>query len=158
MKISLILAVAENGVIGKNGKTPWHITSDLKHFKKITEGHHVLMGRKTYESIGRPLPKRTNLVLTRDPNFLPEGCIVFKELEEALEFARTNGEEELIVIGGEEIYKLAEPLAHRIYMTRVHREYEGDRAFTFGGGWKVVETERHFDEDPPFQYLVLEPK
>ena len=132
MKISIVVASDINGVIGKDGDLPWRIPGypkDLIHFRELTTGHHVLMGRKTFESIGHPLADRTNLVLSRNKIFTPEGVIVFENLGDAILFAQEHDENELMVIGGEQIYNLALPLAEKIYMTIIPREFEGDTHF-----------------------------
>jgi len=130
MTISLIVAVAENDVIGRDGGLPWKLSTDLKRFKKLTTGHPVLMGRRTWASIGKPLPSRINLVLTRDRTFAPAGCLVAHRWEEALAQARLRDPEgELFVIGGAELYARAMPAARRIYLTRVEAEIEGDVHF-----------------------------
>lgn len=124
--ISIIVAVARNGVIGDKNRLLWHIAEDLRHFKAITTGHPVVMGRKTYESLGRPLPNRTNVVVTRQRIGIP-GCTVVHSLEEALTLF--GPDEEVFVIGGAQIYAEALPLADRFYLTRVERDYEGDTRF-----------------------------
>lgn len=129
MHISLIVALAENGVIGRDGDLPWRLPDDLKRFKALTTGHHILMGRKTWESLPRPLPNRVNLVLSRQPDFSPAGAIVFSTIHRAIDHARAGGETELFIIGGEAIYRLALPVAHRLYLTRVHARVEGDVRF-----------------------------
>ena len=122
--------MSENRVIGVNNHLPWNISEDLKRFKAITLGHPILMGRKTFESIGRILPKRTNIVITRDRSYRVEGGAVCFSFEEALEWARrAPGSEEVFVIGGSEIFKLALPLAWRIYLTEVQWPFEGDTFF-----------------------------
>ncbi len=119
--------MSENRVIGQDNHLPWNIPEDLKRFKQITLGHPIVMGRKTFESIGKPLPKRTNIVVTRDKNYRVEGGAVCHSLEEALDWARrSEGAEEIFVIGGAEIFKLAIPLAGRIYLTEVLWPFEGD--------------------------------
>lgn len=123
---SIIVAVARNGVIGDKNRLLWHIAEDLRHFKALTTGHPVVMGRKTYESLGRPLPNRTNVVVTRQRIEIP-GCTVVHSLEEAL--ASFGPDEEVFVIGGAQIYAEALPLADRFYLTRVERDYEGDTRF-----------------------------
>ena len=124
--VSIIVAIAENGVIGDKNALLWSIKEDMRHFRTITTGHPVIMGRKTFESIGRPLPKRTNVVITRgDITF--EGCEVAHSLEEAL--AMFPAEEEIFIIGGAQIYAQALPLADKLYLTIVHRNYEGDTSF-----------------------------
>ena len=124
--VSIIVAVAENGVIGDKNTLLWHISEDLKHFKAVTTGHPVIMGRKTYESLGRPLPNRTNVVITRQQVEIP-GCRVVHSLGEAV--ALFPGDDEVFVIGGAQIYAQALPLADRFYLTRVFRAYEGDTRF-----------------------------
>lgn len=126
-KISLIVAVAKNGIIGTGGTMPWHITEDFAHFKEVTLGHSVLMGRKTYESIGRPLPRRRNIVITRNSELAIEGCEMAASLDAAI--AMCEGEEEVFVIGGGEIYRQAMPLADRLYITHVAVEVDGDTRF-----------------------------
>lgn len=133
MRLSIIVAVAENNVIGRGNTLPWHVPEDLKSFKKITMGKPIVMGRKTYESIGRPLPGRTNIVITRNPEWQAEGVSTVASLAEALALAEQrcviDGMDELFVIGGEQIYRLAMASAQRIYMTRVHTNVEGDAYF-----------------------------
>lgn len=124
--ISLIVAVAENGVIGDKNSLLWHISEDLKHFKTLTSGHPVVMGRKTYESLGRPLPNRTNVVITRQQLEIP-GCEVVHSLTEAL--ALFPKDEEVFIIGGAQIYAEALALADRFYLTRVFHAYQGDTHF-----------------------------
>jgi dihydrofolate reductase len=127
MKLSLIAAMADNRVIGHENRLPWHLPADLQHFKAITLGKPVLMGRKTWESIGRPLPGRTNIVITRDAGYVAEGCVVAHSLEEAV---RAAGEAaEIMVIGGAQLYRQALPLADTIYLTLVHAEFQGDTRF-----------------------------
>jgi dihydrofolate reductase len=133
LKLSLIAAVADNGTIGRNGQLPWYLPEDLKYFKRVTLGKPVIMGRKTWESIGRPLPGRTNIVISRQPDYCAEGARVVASLPEALKLAESiaeiDGAEEAMVIGGEEIYRLALPLADRLYITEVHAEVDGDACF-----------------------------
>lgn len=129
MIISLIAAVDNRGCIGKDGALPWRLSLDLQRFKALTTGHHIIMGRKTWESIGKALPERTNIIITRQANYQVESCITTHTLEEALEYARDHGEQEACVIGGGEIFKAALPLANRIYLTRVHVEIVGADTF-----------------------------
>ena len=138
--ISIIVAVAENGVIGGDNRLLWHISEDLKHFKAVTTGHPVVMGRKTYESLGRPLPGRRNVVVTRQ-NISIEGCDVVHSLDEA--YALFPPEEEVFVIGGAQIYAQALPLAGRFYLTRVFHAYEGDTHFPAWNDaeWRLVSSE-----------------
>ncbi len=131
--ISLIVAVANNNVIGAKGGLPWRLSSDLKNFRRLTMGKPIVMGRKTFASLGRPLDGRDNIVVTRDPHFAVAGVSVFNSVSEALVLARvlarTNGSDEVMVIGGAEIYRAALPLANRIYWTAVDAEPEGDVVF-----------------------------
>ena len=127
MIVSLILAMAENGVIGRGGGLPWHLPKDLRHFKQLTVDHTVIMGRKTFEEIKQPLANRRNVVISRDPDFHPRGVTVVPSLEEALALGAT--EDEVFVIGGGEIFRLALPRADRLYLTLVHAKVEGDTTF-----------------------------
>ncbi|MDB5976588.1 MAG: dihydrofolate reductase [Nevskia sp.] len=124
--LTLVVAVSENGVIGRDGGLPWRLPEDLKHFRRLTLGNTVLMGRKTFESLGKPLEGRANWVLTRDPVFAPAGAQVFRDLDAALA-APPQGE--LLVIGGAELYRQTLPLASRLELTRVHAQVEGDTHF-----------------------------
>ena len=128
MKISLIVAMASNRVIGLNNKMPWHLSADLKKFKQITMGSPILMGRKTYESIGRPLPGRTNMIISRNTDYQQAGCLVFNNLETALQSA---GEltPELFIIGGSDLYQTLLPLADKLYLTLINKVFEGDTYF-----------------------------
>lgn len=127
MTISIIVAVAENQAIGFDNHLLWHISEDLKRFKSLTLGHHVIMGRKTFASVGKPLPGRVNIVISRQEGYRAEGCIVAKSLEEAIDLAKQDSE--IFIIGGGEIYKQALPMASRVYLTRVHASYPGDVFF-----------------------------
>lgn len=129
MEIALVVAVADNGVIGRAGALPWHLPEDLRRFRERTLGHHVVMGRRTWASIGRPLPGRTNLVVSRDAALVCPGCQVVGSLAAAIAVARAGGERELFVIGGGELYREALPVADRVYLTRVHASPEGDATF-----------------------------
>lgn len=124
--ISLVVAMDESGVIGRAGALPWRLPADLGHFRRLTLGKTVLMGRRTWESLGKPLEGRRNWVLSRDPAFRPEGAEVFASLEQAL---AAHGEGELVVIGGADLYRQALPLARTIHLTRVHARVDGDTAF-----------------------------
>jgi dihydrofolate reductase len=132
--LSLIVAVAENGVIGRDGGLPWRLSSDLKTFRRLTMGKPMIMGRRTYDSIGKPLDGRDNIVVTRDPFFEVAGVSACASVSEALTLARvlamTRGADEIMVIGGAAIYDAVLPLADRIYFTQVHAKPEGDRHFT----------------------------
>ena len=125
--ISIIVAMAKNRVIGANGAIPWHLPEELKRFKRLTLGHHIIMGRKTYESIGRLLPGRTTVIVTRQPDYTVPGAIVAASLEDAI--ARCAGDDEVFVIGGAEIYRAALPVADRMYLTLVQAPAEGDIRF-----------------------------
>lgn len=160
MLISLIVAMDEKGGIGKDNRLPWHLSDDLKRFKTITMGHHIIMGRKTYESIGKPLPGRTNIVITRNPDYEAEGCIVVHSLEGALDIARGRGEDEAFITGGREIFAQALESANRIYLTRVHAEVPADVYFPDfdKGEWFEVDSHYHpADEvnDYPFTTKLL---
>lgn len=138
--LSLIVAVARNGVIGRGNALPWHLPADLKHFKAVTLGKPVIMGRKTFESIGRPLPGRKNIVVTRNAGFRAEGCEVVASLEAAL--AVCVDAEEVFVIGGAQLYAEALGKADRIYLTRIEADIEGDTFFPpfDSARWRVVES------------------
>lgn len=128
MIISIIVAIAENNAIGKNNELLWHLSGDLKKFKQITTGHTIIMGRKTFESIGKPLPNRRSIVITRNSNYqVPEGVIVAQSLEDA--FSYCYAEKEVFVIGGGQIYKTALPLADKLYLTTVHKNFDADTFF-----------------------------
>jgi dihydrofolate reductase len=129
MIISLLVAMDEHNGIGQDNRLPWHLSTDLKRFKALTMGHHILMGRKTYESIGRALPGRANVIITRSPDYQAEGCVIAHSLREALSIAELAGESEAFVIGGGQIFAQALPLADRIYLTRVHTVSEADVFF-----------------------------
>ncbi len=153
-KISIIVAIDENGLIGKRNGLPWKLPADLKHFKDLTTGHIVIMGRKTYESIGKPLPNRTNIVISRNLNI--PGCTTVKSLEEAT--AAVPDDQEIFVMGGAEIYKQFLPFTQKIYLTRVYHKFDGDIFFPEPNlfGWK--ETSRQdFEADAknPYKYSFL---
>lgn len=155
MIISIIAAVASNGVIGRDGGLPWHLPVDLRRFRELTVGHAVIMGRKTYESIGRPLPDRRTIVMSRQPYAGPSGVVVAGSLQGALALAA--GESEVFICGGGEIYRQALPLADRIYLTRLDRPYEGDVQFPDIPDGAFVETAREeFGGVPGGVFLTLE--
>lgn len=152
MIISSIVAVSENGVIGKDNQLPWHIPADLKYFKKVTKGHHVMMGRKCFESIGKPLPARTNLVLTRNQSFQHDGVVRIHSLTEGIKLARDSGETELFILGGAEIFKQTLPIIDKLYFNTIHGVFEGDTFWpqTDWTQWKLISTEHHpADESNP---------
>lgn len=148
--ISVIVAVAENGTIGDNNTLLWHITEDMKRFRQLTTGHPVVMGRKTYDSLGRPLPNRRNVVISRQ-DLTIEGCEVAHSLAEAL--ALFQAEEEVFIIGGAQIYAEAMPVADRFYLTVVEHPYEGDTLFPAWNplDWQLVELER-FEQGSAYPY------
>jgi dihydrofolate reductase len=165
--LAVIVAVADNGVIGRNNSLPWHLPEDLRYFKRVTMGKPVVMGRKTFESIGRPLPGRANIVITRSDAWSAAGVSVVNSLDEALrlaaDIAALDGTDEAMVIGGAEIYASAIPLAQRLYLTQVHADVEGDARLPEidWSRWREVSRER-FDasEDNPYDYsfVVFEPR
>jgi dihydrofolate reductase len=130
MKLSLLLAASENNVIGKNNQLPWHLPNDLKYFKNLTWGLPILMGRKTFESIGKPLPGRKSVVITRQRGWRQEGVDIVYSVKEAIKRATNYGAKEIFVIGGAEIFKTSLPMADRIYLTRIHQQFEGDVFFS----------------------------
>jgi dihydrofolate reductase len=155
MIISQIVAVSLNNVIGKDAGLPWHMPTDMAWFKKKTWGHHIVTGRRNYEAEGKALPGRVNIVLTRNHNFNIEDGIVLHELAQAIDFAKKAGENELFIVGGEEIYKLAMPVTDRIYLTRIHAEVEGDTFYPVLDfkTWKQKSIDkRKADENNPFDY------
>ena len=159
MKVSLIVAMSENRVIGKNNDLIWHLPKDMRFFKETTMGHHVIMGRKNFESIAhkyRPLTDRTNIVITRQAEYKAEGCIVVDSVETALEIAKNNGENEPFIIGGGQIYRIAleENLVDKIYLTKVHHSFEGDTFFPeLSSDWKETnKTENKADEKHKYNY------
>ncbi len=158
MKISLIVAMGENRVIGADNRMPWHLSADLKRFRRITMGKPMVMGRKTHESIGGPLPGRKNIVLTSDPNYRALGCVVVHGLEEALREALGA---EAMVIGGSSLYRELLPRADRLYLTLIHREFPGDTFFPEfdPGEWREVARE-DVDNDPDsglnYSFVTLE--
>ena len=149
MIISTIVAVAKNNVIGKDNDIPWYLPADLKYFKKVTSGHHIIMGRKCFESIGRPLPKRTNIIITRNPFFVATNCLVTNSVEDALRIARDNGETEAFIIGGGQIYEMTQDYWDRVYLTEVDLEVDGDVYFPAldESTWDLVRTEAHQADD-----------
>ena len=145
MTISLIVAAAENDVIGRNGQMPWRLPSDLKTFRRLTLGKPVIMGRKTFQSLGKPLDGRLNIVISRDLSFTAEGASVVHSLEAAIDLVRsTAAAAEIMIIGGAEIYRAALPYADRIYLTRVHATPAGDTTFAVptGGNWREVSSKQ----------------
>lgn len=157
--ISLIVAHDENRVIGFENKMPWHLPGDLKYFKEQTMGKPVIMGRKTFESIGKPLPGRRNIVISRNPAYQHEGIEVVTSLEEALSLV--HGVPEVMIIGGEQIFRMALPLADRLYITKIEHSFEGDTYFpAYDDEWQQVAEREPVQADAgyTFQYLVFERK
>jgi len=157
MKISLIVAMSSNRVIGLNNQMPWHLSADLKKFKKITMGSPILMGRKTYESIGKPLPGRTNIILSRNLEYQQDGCLVFNDLKTALKKACESAKE-IFVIGGADLYEATLPIANAIYLTIINKEFQGDAFFPDIdlSYWSEVEREDiNDDPDVAFSYSFL---
>ncbi|MFD3000528.1 dihydrofolate reductase [Pontibacter toksunensis] len=155
--IAIVVAAAENNVIGKDNGLIWHLPADLRHFKQITMGHPMLMGRKTFESIGKPLPGRTSIIITTQKDYLAEGCIVTHSVQEAIEQANAL-DEEVCIIGGAEVYSQALPLTDTIYLTRIHHTFEGDVFFPElkEEEWETVEQEHHEpDEKNKYSYSFI---
>lgn len=155
MKLSLIVAVADNDVIGLGKDIPWRLPEDWRRFKRLTMGHHLLMGRRTYESIGRPLPGRTTVVISRGRPELPAEVTLAGSLDDAIEIAREAGDEEAFIAGGAEVYRHGLELADRLYLTRVHTSPEGDTHFPAWDrdAWTVTSRERRTaDERHPCDY------
>jgi len=159
MRINIVVAKSENDVIGRDGDLPWRLSADLRHFKATTLGHPLVMGRKTHESIGRPLPGRRNIVVTRQADYLAEGCTVAGSLEQAL--AAAHPAAEVMVIGGASLYAAALPRAGRIYVTEVHTQLAGDTHFPpiDRNAWREVSRERHDADDANehnYSFVVLD--
>lgn len=162
MRISLIAALSKNDVIGINNKLPWHLPQDLKRFKQITQGHVIVMGRKTFESLGRPLPNRQNWIITRSKENSnlnsSEGCHLFSGIPEVLEEADRRGVQELFVIGGSEVYRQFLPLADRLYLTKIDQEFTGDAFFPKWSDeeFETVSSEKLSEKGLRFEFLMLD--
>ncbi|NJM31755.1 MAG: dihydrofolate reductase [Limnobacter sp.] len=164
MIVSLIAAVSQNGVIGKNNDLPWHLPDDMKYFMQTTKGHHVVMGRKNYDSIPekfRPLPNRTNIVVTRQEKFRAPGCIIVHSIERALEVGEQNAEPELFIIGGAEIYRQGFAFTNRMYLTEIHAHIDGDVFFPEFDkqAWKEVSRIPHGTDErhaQPFDFVIYD--
>lgn len=159
MRINIVVAKSENDVIGRDGDLPWRLSADLQHFKATTFGHPLVMGRKTHESIGRPLPGRQNIIVTRQADYRAAGCTIADSLEQAI--AGALPAEEIMVIGGATLYAAALPLTDRIYLTEVHARLDGDTHFPplDRKAWREVSRERHeADEsnDHDYSFVVLD--
>lgn len=160
--ISLIVAMDENRLIGKENKLPWHLPADLQYFKKVTMSHPIVMGRKTFESIGRVLPGRENVIVTRNRDFKAVGCTILHDISEIKTFAE-NSQQEVFVIGGAEIFKEILPVADRLYITEIHEAFDGDAFFpvVHEEEWgKLTSTAGVMDEKNPFahDFIVLQKK
>lgn len=156
--ISFIWAMDENRVIGRDNKLPWHLPEDLKFFKRVTMGHPIVMGRKTYESIGRPLPGRENIIITRNLDYTCDPCTVLHSIDELLAYSDKNPNEEYFIIGGAEIFREAFPKVDRLYITLIHDKFEGDTFFpTFNmEEWELFSSEKGLkDEKNPYDYEFL---
>lgn len=155
MIISLIAAMGKNRVIGKDNSLPWKLPADMKRFRELTLGKSVMMGRKTFESIGKPLPNRTNIILTRDKNYKAEGCVVVHSAEEALKAAKGSGE--IMIAGGEQIFKEFLEKADRMYLTFIDKDFDGDAYFPeySKDEWKETKREEH-KNDYKYTFVDLE--
>ena len=156
-RLSLIVAVAKNGIIGRSGQLPWRLSADLIRFKRLTMGHHLVMGRRTFESIGRLLPGRTTVVVTRQSTYEAPGALVANDLRQALQLAADD--DEVFITGGAELYRQALPLVNRIYQTQVHADVEGDVCFPEldESAWHVVSLSHHaIDEKNEFETTFRE--
>ncbi|MDO3642729.1 dihydrofolate reductase [Mucilaginibacter sp. L3T2-6] len=158
MTVSIVVAISENRAIGKDNKLLWHLPNDLKHFKTITTGHSVIMGRKTYESVGKPLPNRRNIVVTRQAITIG-GCEVVNSPAAALELCKD--EKEVFIVGGAEIYKLAMSFTDRIYLTVVHKQFDGDAFFPeiYKQDWIEISREDHQPDEKnslPYSFITYE--
>lgn len=159
MKLAAIVAMSQNRVIGQNNTLPWHLPADLKHFKEVTMGKPIIMGRKTFDSIGRALPGRTNIIITRNTDFHAEGCLVVHSIDEALNQCRNS--EEAMIIGGAELFIATMPKVQRIYLTIIHEDFVGDVFFPKldDNEWKE-ESREDFQPDAknpyPYSFLTLQ--
>ena len=153
MKISLIVAMASNRVIGKNNQMPWHLSADLRKFKQITMGNPIVMGRKTFESIGKPLPGRKNIIISRNKSYEQPGCQVFSDIDLAL--ASCANYDEVFIIGGSAMYEMMLPRAELIYLTQIEQEFSGDTFFPeiLASDWQIVERQLVTDDkEAAFNY------
>jgi len=159
MDVSIIVAKSRNHAIGLNNQMPWHISADLKRFKEITTGHFVVMGRNTYESIGKPLPNRTNIVITRNKSYQAPGCLVMHSIDQALFHAKQHHESEVFIIGGSQLYKEALEFADIIYLTEIDADFEGDVFFPEidFSQWHLVTKETFHAQQTgqPFSYSFI---
>ena len=156
MKISIIVAFDENKLIGKDNRLPWHLPADLKHFKTLTMGHHMIMGRKTYDSIGKPLPGRVSIVVTRQQQLQIDDCVIVNTLEDAIK--KCEGQDEVFIIGGAEIFKSVLPITTNLYITQIHYAFDGDTYFPdiSETEWQETSREKHFaDEKNNWDYSFI---
>ncbi|MEM7343131.1 MAG: dihydrofolate reductase [Chloroflexota bacterium] len=159
MTISLICATSKNGIIGIDNKMPWHLTADMRYFKQLTSGHHLVMGRKTYESIGRPLPGRITVIITRQTDYNVEGCLIAHSLSQAIELCQDD--DHIFIAGGGTIYQQSLSIADRIYLTRIHHAFEGD-TFMFDIDPTIWQETSRQDFEPdeknkyPYSFTILE--
>ena len=162
MTLSHIVAAAENGTIGVDGQLPWNIPEDMKFFREKTKGKALIMGRKTFESVGHPLPNRLNVVVTRQPNYTAEGAVVVSSIEEGVAYCQKHIEEygdEIFIIGGGESYQQSMSIVDRIYLTRIHRDVSGDAKYPEVDQEKFTEVDRKDRSEPePFTFLTFERK
>ncbi len=155
MIISIVAAASQNDVLGKDNKLPWHLPADMKYFKQLTMGYPVIMGRSTYEALGKALPGRTNIVITRQDNYIAPGCIVVGNVRSAIDAAKKEHQEECFVIGGGDIIRQTLVWADKIYLTRIFHDFDGDTFFPAinKDDWKLVSEEHHLpDEKNRFAY------
>jgi dihydrofolate reductase len=160
MSVTLIAAIARNRVIGKDGGLPWRLPADLRHFKRTTVGHPLIMGRRTFESFGRPLPDRTNIVVTRNPHYRPAGAVVVASFDAAMKIARGE-DDEIFVGGGEDVFRHFLPLADRMILTWIGGEFEGDTFFPEfdESAWRIVSRADHEPDEKnrwPYSFVVYE--
>lgn len=162
MILSIIVAAAENDVIGKSGDMAWHLPAEMTYFRQTTVGHPVIMGRVTHESIGRALPDRLNIVITSDKEYKAPGCVVVNSLKAALALPEVRNADEVFIIGGQSVNEQALPRADKLYLTRVHAKIEGDKYFHYNPeDWELVWSEKHqadAENKYPFEFMVFERK
>ncbi|TXI18815.1 MAG: dihydrofolate reductase [Nitrosomonas sp.] len=164
-RLSILVAMARNRVIGRNNALPWHLPADLKHFKSLTMGHSIIMGRKTYESIGKPLAGRTNIIITHQAGYEAPGAMIVHSVEEAILACKeaTQFDGENFVIGGEKLFQQTIMLCQRMYLTEIHKDFEGDTFFPQfdRNDWEEVKREKYFDDSGgklEYHFIVLDRK